>query len=501
MIGVMIANSIQQFPQEQQYWEKGQAGLVTFPDVRGKIGMSHDRYVAAVNSSRCASSLPQKNHCIQEASCMAVCSFFSCAVLCVLLCYFFRYSNLLSSFQFEDYDSISVEKRNADRAWKVRRVTNSLRRLFKGLVSVWGEYLVVDEGMLRCTCQLCGLTQVNPNKPIDEGLKFFMLVDYETGLLVDFMLDNGDYNRQAFRDRPWGSSGEVVLDLVADFANSGRVVITDNYYTSPALSKELYRRGFYHLGTWRKTRGVPDCVKMDSKGPTQKCPKGAMNLAINREGNIPLAAIGFMDNRECYMLDTKWGHCPALVHRIQKDGTRLALNLLKAVLYYNFKMGAVDQLDMLRCGWYSVAMRGRRSRWTVRYFEGLIDMTIATVLRIWNCMYKGNPDKELSHFDVMLMIQEYLIDPDKNVYVRNKRGVEGGDSSRTSNSYKRPCAPMVTPTKESRNDNPGGRFRRKQCSYCKRHVTIFRCSSCSEAICKDNGCLLAHSSVCQGQPV
>lgn len=156
---------------------------------------------------------------------------------------------------------------------------------------------------------------------------------------------------------------------------------------------------------------------------------------------------------------------------------------------------------MLRCGWYSVAMRGRRSRWTVRYFEGLIDMTIATVLRIWNCMYKGNPDKELSHFDVMLMIQEYLIDPDKNVYVRNKRGVEGGDSSRTSNSNKRPCAPMVTPTKQSRNDNPGGRFRRKQYSYCKRHVTIFRCSSCSEAICKDNGCLLAHSSVCQGQPV
>jgi hypothetical protein len=60
VIGVMIANSIQQFPQEQQYWEKGQAALVTFPDVRGKIGMSHDRYVAVVNSSRCASSLPQK---------------------------------------------------------------------------------------------------------------------------------------------------------------------------------------------------------------------------------------------------------------------------------------------------------------------------------------------------------------------------------------------------------------------------------------------------------
>jgi hypothetical protein len=168
--------------------------------------------------------------------------------------------------------------------------------------------------MLRCTILRCGLTQVNPKKPIDKGVKFFMLVDYETGLLIDFMVDNGHYNRDAFVNKPWGSSGEVVLDLVKDFENAGRVVITDNYYTSPALSKELYRRGFFHLGTWRKSRGVPDCVKMDSKKPSQKCTKGTMNLAVNFEGDIPLAAIGFMDNRECYMLDSKWGHCPSVVH-------------------------------------------------------------------------------------------------------------------------------------------------------------------------------------------
>jgi hypothetical protein len=256
---------------------------------------------------------------------------------------------------------VGVDKEAGDRAWKVRRITESLRTRFKGLLPEWGEYIVVDEGMLRCTILRCGLTQVNPNKPIDKGVKFFMLVDYETGLLIDFMVDNGHYNRDAFVNKPWGSSGEVVLDLVKDFENAGRVVITDNYYTSPALSKELYRRGFFHLGTWRKSRGVPDCVKMDSKKPSQKCTKGTMNLAVNFEGDIPLAAIGFMDNREqCYMLDSKWGHCPSVVHRLQKiDGKKIALHLVRAVLYYNFKMGAVDQLDMLMCGWYSIAIRGR----------------------------------------------------------------------------------------------------------------------------------------------
>ena len=43
LIGIMIATSIQQFPQEKCYWEKGVSGLVTFPDVGGKTGISYTR--------------------------------------------------------------------------------------------------------------------------------------------------------------------------------------------------------------------------------------------------------------------------------------------------------------------------------------------------------------------------------------------------------------------------------------------------------------------------
>ena len=97
-------------------------------------------------------------------------------------------------------------------------------------------------------------------------------------------------------------------------------------------------------------------------------------------------------------------------------------------------MGAVDQLDMLRCGWYSIAMRGRRNRWPVRYFEGLIDMTIATVLRIAMELFVQGRDREreLSHFELMLAIQDYLLDPNKNPYIRNKRKAEGNHSSSSS---------------------------------------------------------------------
>lgn len=57
----------------------------------------------------------------------------------------YRYCRLLSALQFEDYDRVGVDK-EADRAWKVRRITESLRTRFKGLLSEWGEYIVVDDG-------------------------------------------------------------------------------------------------------------------------------------------------------------------------------------------------------------------------------------------------------------------------------------------------------------------------------------------------------------------
>lgn len=130
--------------------------------------------------------------------------------------------------QFENYDNVTTEEKH-DRAWKVRRVTECLIDKLKHLMDIWGEYIVVDEGMGKCTTKRCGIIRVMPNKPIDKGFKFFMLVDYETGLLIDFILDNGYYSREAFSNKPWGATGEVVLDLVNELANAGRVVVTDNH--------------------------------------------------------------------------------------------------------------------------------------------------------------------------------------------------------------------------------------------------------------------------------
>lgn len=50
----------------------------------------------------------------------------------------------------------------------------------------------------------------------------------------------------------------VVLDLVEPFQNCGRIVTTDNFYTSPELAIALAKQRTYLVGTLRSNkRGVP----------------------------------------------------------------------------------------------------------------------------------------------------------------------------------------------------------------------------------------------------
>ena len=53
-----------------------------------------------------------------------------------------------------------------------------------------------------------------------------------------------------------GLAHDVVMELVRDdrLEGKGYIVVTDNYYTSPALFRDLMERGFGAVGTARKDR-------------------------------------------------------------------------------------------------------------------------------------------------------------------------------------------------------------------------------------------------------
>nr|CAI5841318.1 unnamed protein product [Callosobruchus analis] len=64
--------------------------------------------------------------------------------------------------------------------------------------------------------------------------------------------------RQSFFDTRTGLAEKIVLDLTDYYLNQGRTIVTDNYYTSPSLARNLLAKETHLLGTLRKNRrGLP----------------------------------------------------------------------------------------------------------------------------------------------------------------------------------------------------------------------------------------------------
>jgi hypothetical protein len=55
-----------------------------------------------------------------------------------------------------------------------------------------------DEGMIKCTTKKCPILRVMPNKPISNGMKMFCIVDYATGVCIDFNMDDDQYTAGNF---------------------------------------------------------------------------------------------------------------------------------------------------------------------------------------------------------------------------------------------------------------------------------------------------------------
>lgn len=109
----------------------------------------------------------------------------------------------------------------------------------------------------------------------------------------------------------------------------------------------------------------------------------------------------------------------------------------------------MDQFDQMRCGRLGITMRSRRNKWSVRYFETMLDFMKEQTYRIWAVMYNGTP-KELNHYEANDSLQAWLADPSINPYVQAASGDnEEVESSFGGGSIRREqvAAQMRTPTR------------------------------------------------------
>ncbi|XP_069191501.1 piggyBac transposable element-derived protein 4-like [Procambarus clarkii] len=100
-----------------------------------------------------------------------------------------------------------------------------------------GQNMVIDESLVLFKRRLA-FKQYIPSKRHCFGLKFFVLYDCETGIVMDMILYFGTDVDIPAQD-PHGFSGCVVKTLMEPLLNKGHILFTDNYYTSPLLTRYL----------------------------------------------------------------------------------------------------------------------------------------------------------------------------------------------------------------------------------------------------------------------
>jgi hypothetical protein len=284
--------------------------------------------------------------------------------------------------RYEDYESPTVDK--TYKAWKVKSIIELFRRKCQQMLPRPGEYLAFDEAMLLDATALSPIAGHMPNKPIDRGAKFYCLGDWESKLVFDFFLDDGEICADNSKDYNYGTTGRFVIKLVEKLMGVGHTIVFDNLFSSIPLVCFLaanYKQ--YCIGTWRKKRGVPDCLimsKAKSAKPTKANPKGSLRIAhVNddvdgtwygcRKGEVYVYSL--MDSAQVFFIDSAIGPEEGFITRKNRDGTYTQYKVLRTVEVFNDKMNIIDVIDQIRNGKFSFVLKHSAKKYTDRMFSGL----------------------------------------------------------------------------------------------------------------------------------
>ena len=114
------------------------------------------------------------------------------------------------------------------------------------------QQISIDELMISYQ----GRLQYLPKKPHKWGLKAWVLADSTNGYCWGWKLYTGKEGDRSEHGLPH----KAVMDLVGDqrLEQKGYIVLTDNFYSSHALFRDLCSHGFGARGTTRNNRrGIP----------------------------------------------------------------------------------------------------------------------------------------------------------------------------------------------------------------------------------------------------
>lgn len=229
------------------------------------------------------------------------------------------------------------------------------------------QNICIDERMVATKARI-SMKQYMKGKPTKWGYKIFVLADAQTAYTFNFFVYQGKNDSTTAHNLTFSS----VWDLLPfETLGRGYNLYVDNYYTSPALFEELYKKNIRCCGTIRTNRaGYP---KTEVNNLSKKAERGDMRWI--RRGK--LLFVKWKDTREVNMCSTVHEAFTGqtVTRRVKKDGvwSIKTVPVPSAVVDYNRFMGGVDLSDAL-IKYYSV--HHKTTEWYKTFFYHFIDVAV-----------------------------------------------------------------------------------------------------------------------------
>lgn len=241
-----------------------------------------------------------------------------------------RYLQILRNLHFAN----NAEAEANNRLHKVQYVLEEIKRRFKSEFYPF-QNLVIDESMILFKGRL-SFKQYIKTKRHRFGIKLYVLCDCESGIVLDFIVYIGkDTYVEQENITGLGASGNIVAMLMKPYLNKGHSLYTDNFYSSPILSRYLFERMTNSCGTVRSNRlHMPKLKGNLKKGET-----------ASRSSDMCLVT-KWKDRRDVMMITTMHENKIVTLDKIDR-ATNENVKKPLCVVDYNDKMGAVDRSDMM----------------------------------------------------------------------------------------------------------------------------------------------------------
>ena len=294
-----------------------------------------------------------------------------------------------------------------DALFKVRYV---LDQIAEGLSKAWtaGKYVAIDESMIRYMGGAISFVQFMPAKPIKHGIKVFAICCALSAVLIGFEIyvgkeDDSDGSALATCDR---------LIVKANLHHAkGRILFTDNWYTSMNLAKHLFEKYRWTIvgtivPTEKKSRQDQDIpFHKLSKGAVDKIKRGWYREAVYKmetpsRKKYYIQCTTWKDKKQVSFLHShKVGVSPpdTVARHVKGKRSREVFPAPQAQVEYVKYFNAVDKNDRDSAD-YSTSIR--TNRYYLRIFCWSFDRVLHALYVVVVCLAKMNiGNKEWKKYD------------------------------------------------------------------------------------------------------